>query len=134
MVRKESKYMLGTISEIAKELYKADEKKFPDRFLDCDFSVVDQDCSKIKSVEEIFLASNGPWYGIKQLNTGFDNYNSVDLFADYYGGGCGTYKEIGDWDSENIIKKYIKEIILETLNKGELVSNENTIIICELID
>lgn len=134
MLRKEDKYMLGTIAEVAKELYDVNEKEFTDRFHNCDFSVVNQDYSKIKSVEEIFLASNGPWYGIKQLNTGFDNYNTVDLFADYYGGGCGTYKEIGDWDSENIIKKYIKEIILETLNKGELVSNENTIIICELID
>ena len=137
MLRKENKYMLGTIDEVAKELYKSDEKHFKNRFIDCDFALVDKENFDIEQDDLEFIYTNSTgWYGIKKIDPGFDSrhYNDVDLFADYYGGGCGTYKEIGDWDSESVIKKYIKEIILETLNKGELVSNENTIIICEVID
>ena len=95
MVIKQDKYMLGTIKEIAKELYDLNKKDF----VDCDFALIDnQDIdlnNKDIDLDEIYHNSTG-WYGIKKINTGFDAKanNDWNLFADYYGGGCGVYRFI----------------------------------------
>ena len=134
-MRKEDKYMLGTITEVAKELYKIDEKKFADRFLECDFALVDKEDFDLENddLDTIFINSTG-WYGIKKINTGFDNWlgDKVDLFADYYGGGCGTYELIGDWDNGDKIVNIIKEMIVDVLSFQEGNITKNDIIICEL--
>lgn len=135
MLRKEGKYILGTIDEVAKELYKANEKNFADRFIECDFAVAndfDLDLEK-DDLETICIDSTG-WYGIKKIDTGFDDRheNDVDLFADYYGGGCGTYKLIGDWDDKDLITDIIKEMIIIVLSHQESYITEDTILICEL--
>lgn len=135
MLRKEGKFILGTIDEVAKELYKADEKNFADRFFDCDFAVAnDFDLDlEYDDLETICIDSTG-WYGIKKIDTGFDDRheNDVDLFADYYGGGCGTYKLIGDWDDKDLITDIIKEMIIIVLSHQESYITEDTILICEL--
>lgn len=135
MLRKEGKFILGTIDEVAKELYKANEKNFADRFIECDFAVAndfDLDLEK-DDLETICIDSTG-WYGIKKIDTGFDDRheNDVDLFADYYGGGCGTYKLIGDWDDKDLITDIIKEMIIIVLSHQESYITEDTILICEL--
>ena len=135
MLRKEGKYILGTIDEVAKELYKANEKNFADRFIECDFAVAndfDLDLEK-DDLETICIDSTG-WYGIKKIDTGFDDRheNDVDLFADYYGGGCGTYRLIGDWDDKDLITDIIKEMIIIVLSHQESYITEDTILICEL--
>ena len=134
-MRKEDKYMLGTIAEVAKELYKAGEKKFADRFIECDFALIEKKNFDLENdnLDIIFINSTG-WYGIKKLNTGFnsDLYDNVDLFADYYGGGCGTYRLIGDWDNEDDIVNTIKEMIVTVLSFQEGDITKDDIIICEL--
>ena len=134
-MRKEDKYMLGTIAKVAKELYKAGEKKFADRFLECDFALVEKEDFDLENddLDTIFINSTG-WYGIKKLNTGFDSdlYDNVDLFADYYGGGCGTYRLIGDWDNGDKIVNTIKEMIVAVLSFQEGDITKDDIIICEL--
>lgn len=135
MLRKEGKFILGTIDEVAKELYKANENNFADRFIECDFAVAndfDLDLEK-DDLETICIDSTG-WYGIKKIDTGFDDRheNDVDLFADYYGGGCGTYKLIGDWDDKDLITDIIKEMIIIVLSHQESYITEDTILICEL--
>ena len=135
MLRKEGKYILGTIDEVAKELYKANEKNFADRFIECDFAVAndfDLDLEK-DDLETICIDSTG-WYGIKKIDTGFDDRheNDVDLFADYYGGGCGTYKLIGGWGGKDLITDIIKEMIIIVLSHQESYITEDTILICEL--
>lgn len=134
-MRKEDKHMLGTIAEVVKELYKIDEKKFSDRFIDCDFSIAEKEDFDLENddLETIFKNSTG-WYGIKKLDTGFDSDHNddVDLFADYYGGGCGTYRLIGDWDNEDDIMNTIKEMIVTVLSFQEGDITKDDIIICEI--
>lgn len=136
MLRKEEEYILilGTIEEVAKELYNPDEKEFKNKFKDCDFATVDMDLlNKYEDdLETIYLISTG-WYGIKKIDPGFENsyLDNIDLFADYYGGGCGVYKFIGDWQDDKDIIKTIEGIIVEVLSYQEVI-DKNTILICEL--
>lgn len=135
MLRKENKYMLGTINEVAKELYRADEKIFADRFIDCDFAVVEKEDFDLENdyLKTIYINSTG-WYGIKKIDPGFDSRhcNSADLFADYYGGGCGTYELIGNWEFEDNIVRTIMEMIINVLSYQEGNITKDDIIICEL--
>lgn len=135
MLRKENKYMLGTVAEVARELYKTDDEKiFADRFIECDFAVVEKEDFNLDNddLEIIHINSTG-WYGIKKLDTGFDNeYGGVDLFADYYGGGCGTYKLIGDWLPDEDILMYINKMIIGVLSCQEGTVTGDTVLICEL--
>ena len=86
-----------------------------------------------ESLDVIYENSIG-FYGIKKIDTGFDNdsNDNVDLFADYYGGGCGTYVLLGDWDSKDYIVKNIIGMILDVLSYQEGTIYSNDIIICEL--
>ena len=135
MLRKENKYILGTIDEVAKELYKSDEKKFPDRFIECDFAVAEKEDFDLENddLETIHINSTG-WYGIKKINPGFDSRHddNVDLFADYYGGGCGTYELVGDWEFHDNIVKTIMEMIVNVLSYQEGNITKDYVVICEL--
>ena len=135
MLRKEGKYILGTIDEVAKELYKANEKNFADRFIECDFAVAEKEDFDLENDDLDFIFENATgYYGIKKIDPGFDNgnYDNVDLFADYYGGGCGTYKLIGDWNYKYTIVNNIKEMIIDVLSFQEGFIDGYDIIICEL--
>ena len=135
MLRKESKYMLGTISEVAKELYNVNEKIFADRFIECDFAVAEKEDFDLENDDLDFIFENATgYYGIKKIDPGFDNgnYDNVDLFADYYGGGCGTYRLIVDWNDTDLIIDTIKEMIIVVLSYQEGYITEDTILICEL--
>lgn len=132
---KEGKYLLGTISEIANELYNSEEKIFKNRFRECDFALVDtKDFDFLKESLDVIYENSIGFYGIKMIDTGFDNdsNDNVDLFADYYGGGCGTYVLLGDWDSKDYIVKNIIGMILDVLSYQEGTIYSNDIIICEL--
>lgn len=135
MLRKENKYMLGTIADVAKELYKADTKHFKNRFIDCDFALVDKENFDIEQDDLEFIYTNSTgWYGIKKIDPGFDNrhYDDMDLFADYYGGGCGTYRLIGDWDDSNKIVNVIRDMIIDVLSYQEGNITGDDVIICEI--
>lgn len=135
MLRKEGKFILGTIDEVAKELYKADEKNFADRFFDCDFAVANDFDLDLEhdDLETICIDSTG-WYGIKKIDPGFDSrsYDHVDLFSDYYGGGCGTYELIGNWEFKDNIIRTIMEMIINVLSYQEGNITKDDVIICEL--
>lgn len=132
---KEGKYLLGTISEIANELYNSEEKIFKNRFRECDFALVDtEDFDLLNESLDVIYENSIGFYGIKKIDTGFDNdsNDNVDLFADYYGGGCGTYVLLGDWDSKDYIVKNIIGMIFDVLSYQEGTIYSNDIIICEL--
>lgn len=135
MLRKEGKFILGTIDEVAKELYKADGKNFSDRFIECDFAVAEKEDFDLENddLETIHINSTG-WYGIKKIDPGFDSRHddNVDLFADYYGGGCGTYRLIGNWDDNDKIVNTIKDMIIDVLSYQEGTITGDGIIICEI--
>lgn len=135
MLRKDGKYMLGTIREISTVLYNPEEKIFKDRFRECDFALVEtEDFNLLKEPLDVIYENSIGFYGIKKINPGFDNdnYGNVDLFADYYGGGCGTYKLIGDWKEDWQIGSDIKKMIIEVLSNQEGYINSDDVIICEL--
>ena len=135
MLRKESKFMLGAIDEIAKELYKADANFFKNRIIDCDFALVEKENFNVEQDDLKFIYTNSTgWYGIKKIDPGFDSrhYDDVDLFADYYGGGCGTYRLIGNWDDNDKIVNTIKEMIVEVLSYQEGTITGDDIIICQI--
>lgn len=133
MLRKEGRYILGTIKEVARELYNPNIKDFTERFIDCDFALVyDGDFDLFNDNLESICYNVEGWYGIKRIDTGFDNVDNVDLFADYYGGGCGTYRLMGDWISDTGIVRRITEMIIKVLSYQEGNITEDHIIICDI--
>ena len=130
-MRREDKYILGTAREIAE--YITDESF---RFLryDCpqgnlksyDFAIAEMEDGQ--TLEEIKDSSSG-WYGIKQIETGFD-FCGIELFADYYGGRCGQYATL-DYDyGRNECVTIITEMIMNVLNIQDSC-HEDTLLIAE---
>lgn len=135
-MRIEGNYILGTIKDVAEVLYNSHVKDFSERFRNCDFAIdlpIDTFNFNDEYLKDIYENSTG-WYGIKKINPGFDSRHddNVDLFADYYGGGCGTYRLIGDWDDDDEIIDTIIGMIIETTHHHEGSVSKNTIVICEL--
>lgn len=133
-MRRESKYVLGTPKELAE--YIVDEsfkfknsKAISGDLKPYDFAIADElvDTDKL-TLEEITASSDG-WYGIKQIDTGFDYYG-VELFADYYGGRCGQCGELEFDYNRNECVLIITEMITNVLNVTE-TCHEDTLLIAE---
>ena len=138
MVIKQNNYMLGKIKDIAKELYfpKIKINYYLD-FRECDFTLIDnQDIDlnnkDIDLYEVIITLQVG--MELRNINTEFDAKanNDWNLFADYYGGGCGVYRFIFNNDDTSDIISNIEEMIMETLSYQEGTITRNMIIICEV--
>ena len=98
-----------TVSKLAGYIVDSICKKYITEY---DFTVLDDAEPQISS-----------WYGIKNINTGF-NSSCIELFADYYGGGCGVYNRIDEeMDREERVDIIEKMILL--VMKQE-VCDENT--------
>lgn len=127
--------MLGTIKEVAKELYNPNIKDFTERFIDCAFALVHNEEFDLFNDDLKYICDHAQgWYGIKRIDTGFNNEDNVDLFADYYGGGCGTYRLMGDWISNNGIVRRITEMIIKVFSYQEGNITEDHIIICDTME
>ena len=64
--------------------------------MDCDFTLIDdQDIDLNNKDIDLYEVDHNftGWYGIRNIDTEFDAKanNNWNLFADYYGGGCGVY-------------------------------------------
>ena len=133
-MRRENEYLLGTVREIAE--YIVDESfKFNNPYIingnltPYDFAVADDLCdSNELSLEEIKGSSSG-WYGIKQIEAGFD-YQGIDLIADYYGGRCMICGELELDYSRAECVTIIAEMIMNVLNIQE-TCHEDTLLIAE---
>lgn len=125
-------YILGMPEEIAaylvRDIFKNKHINNSSKFYNCDFAIVDMTNEEIKelTLEEIYINSTG-WYGIKHINTGFDN-SDLDLFADYYGGGCGVYDMIYDGMKKDECVNIVKELIMSTLNIVESCKEDTLLI------
>ena len=89
----ENNLILGIASEIASVLC-ADFKepiscKSAKQFRECDFAPAPETWYSTDTVKEISNRAES-WYGIKTINTDFDN-PALELFVDYYGGCAGYY-------------------------------------------
>ena len=133
-MRREDKYILGTPQELAE--YIVDESfKFNGALIGSyelkpyNFAVADEFIDLNKStLEEINASSNG-WYGIKQIEAGFD-YQGIDLIADYYGGRCMVCSELELDYSRAECVTIIAEMIMNVLNIQE-TCHEDTLLIAE---
>lgn len=130
-MRREDKYILGTAREITEyiidESFRFLRYDYPQGNLKpYDFAIAEMEDGQ--TLEEIKLSSSG-WYGIKQIETGFD-FQGIDLFADYYGGTCGQHGYLDyDYDRGDCVE-IVTEMIINTLSIQENC-DENTILIAE---
>ena len=105
--------------------------------MDCDFTLIDdQDIDLNNKDIDLYEVDHNftGWYGIRNIDTEFDAKanNDWNLFADYYGGGCGVYRFIFNNDDTSDIISNIEEMIMETLSYQEGTITRNMIIICEV--
>lgn len=137
-MRVEGKYMLGTVSEVAEVITEnildggyvsGDAKKL---FRNYSFGILDDKVSETESLEFIFDIPEFGIYGIKSIDTGFDN-GALELFADYYGGGSGFYQSVEYRTDRKECQKVIAELIRKTLSVSQYC-DKNTIIIAEGIN
>lgn len=131
-MRKENECLLGTTIEIAEEITrKYLETGINADFTNIDFAIVDLTTKELKELdlEKIRYSASG-WYGIKRIETGFSN-DDLELFADYYGGGCGVYDTLYDGLNPKESISIVEKMIIKTLSVREFV-RENDILIAEL--
>lgn len=134
-VLRQGKYMLGRIKDIAAEIYHPNEGTV--KIDDIDFKLCDTynfDLTKNIDLKILCNKLECYWYGIKKINTGFDSFynNVINLFADYYGGGCGVYSKLDFGDPINDIISTITKTIINTLSYKEGVITDDMFIVCEI--
>lgn len=134
IMRREGKYVLCTPEELAEYIVDV-SFKFHGALMSnydltpYDFAVADDlyDSNEL-SLEEINGNSSG-WYGIKQIDAGFE-FQGIDLIADYYGGRCMLCGELEFDYSRAECVMVITEMIINVLNIQE-TCHEDTLLIAE---
>lgn len=123
---KEDKYLIGTVAELASELV----NKIIDQhgqvnyatmrnFQNIDFTWADP-FENTESPSKMAWHAEG-WYGIKKIATGFDS-SKLELFADYYGGGSGSYNTICSGMYRSECEEIIRNLIINTMSIESVVS------------
>lgn len=128
-MKREQNILLGTPRGIAKEVLKyvlENTINAESKFINCDFAVACDE--EYETLAERKYNSSG-WYGIKKINTGFDS-DDLDLFADYYGGGCGIYNTLFDGMTPKDCIDIVQKMIIATMNITEYC-DKNSILIAE---
>ena len=143
-MRQSGDYMLGTVMEIAEAISKTAatkdgviDYKTVKCFKNCDFGVPDTSTNiqaLATNLQEAFDDGDFPLYGIKRFDLGFGNPN-LEVFADYYGGGCGQYECIAAGSSiDECIMIVAKMILCEIATDGTNKSYDNdTVIIAKWV-
>ena len=118
----ENNLILGTASEIASVLCSGFTEPISSesasQFKECDFAPAPETWYSTDTVKEICKRA-GSWYGIKTINTDFDN-PALELFVDYYGGCAGYYCAIKTESKQEAIDR-IEVAMLASMN----ANNEN---------
>lgn len=101
-------------------------------FQTCDYGLIDTDGETVFDQEELEFLHSGVcgWYGIKNVNTGFDPFVLV-LIADYYGGSCAELAQIYDGISLDDAVKEITRIVVDSLNVQETGVTEDTLLLVD---
>lgn len=132
-ILRDGQYMLGRIKDVAAEIFHTNNNEI--QFDDIDFALYDEqnlDLSKEIDLTEI-KANDSGWYGIKQIVTGFNEYatETIEVFADYYGAGCGVYHRIDIYNSYEENVSIVKQMMIDTLSYQEGTVTDDMFIICE---
>lgn len=124
----ENRYALMTAAELAEHIVSKLNLKDVDMtlFPDCDFAIAERDCEN-KPIEEVANESRG-WYGIKEVDTGFES-GDLCIVADYYGGGCAHFLSIYDGIGEMLATECIREVIFNTLHQNETVYSTTVLLV-----
>lgn len=116
----ENNLILGTASEIASVLCSGFTEPITSesasQFKECDFAVAPDTWYSTDTVKEICKRA-GSWYGIKTINTDFDN-PALELFVDYYGGCAGYYCAIETESKQEAIDR-IEVAMLASMNAND---------------
>lgn len=135
MIRKEGRYLLGTVREVAHYLISACTDNFDtyweeeNKFKGCDFMVA-YDYNSNETLEDI-VQNNSGWYGIKSIDAGFDSNDTV-LISDYYGGGCVSTGVFIDGEELVSCEDTVVDMITQTLSVSEVYYKEETVLIVDL--
>ena len=128
-MKQNGNYMLGTVMEIAEAISKNAvgrngkiSYKTRKHFKNCDFGVPDTPIEAITDLRIAFDDGDFPLFGIKRFDLDFGNMD-LELFADFYGGGCGQYECIAvesgiDKCTMIIAKMILCEIAMDGTNKS----------------
>ena len=132
-MRKEGDYVLGTPAEIAadvvEKIYMGRHKLIVPEF---DFFDIDEEISSLSLKDQFALKlKDGDYsFGLKDIETGFDNVYGNDLFCDYYGGGCGSHKRLHGLEDKAELEAIMKELICDMLvNYGFLRARVNEVLL-----
>lgn len=121
-MKKEDNFMICTVAELAKYLAKSIKENtvhYP-AIQECDFCTIDIE-DYPESLKEFRRNPHNceSWYGIKNINTGFDD-SALTLVADYYGGGCFAVTQIDTRPFETHhsfqVAETIKKLLVDTLS------------------
>ena len=129
----ENNFILGTASEIASVLC-VDFKepiscKSAKQFKECDFAPAPETWYSTDTVKEISNRAES-WYGIKTINTDFDN-PALELFVDYYGGCAGYYCAI-ETESKKEATDRIEVAMLASMNANDEGVTGDTLFVGEM--
>lgn len=128
MIVQDNKYIC-TVKEFAETIARRILKDKPGEteFTPVNFSVLSGGYDG-KTEPEVVASGAEGWYGIRRVETGFDD-EELTLCANYYGGGCPHFGYLYEGCSEEEIVNTVYLIIANTLRDGE---NEDART-CELI-
>ena len=130
-MKKEGKYLYGSIDEIAEMILKDASMGWNNiKFNDFDFMIADVDMEENETIREFIDAIDGAWYGIKYVNAGFDS-DSLTLVGDRYDGGGFESMDLWQEPIENN-KQDLIELIINVLAYEQTVDS-NTRIIAEIL-
>lgn len=120
-----------TVSELAKFLAEHIEVKDGrlTSFPHCDFCIIDEDETEVPAKDLKYIYDDACfWYGIKDIDAGFDSCCMV-IMADYYTGGCAAIAQIWD-DGLNLdIAEDIQSVLLDTLTTQEFADSETPLLV-----
>lgn len=124
---------LGTVRELAEYLatnISADDIRMK-RFNSVDFSILDEIYTdeELEDLEFIASGANG-WYGIHEVDCGFDSTDMV-LVSDYYGGGSPQLASIWEEDTTDGLAKTIEMLIIGCLEPSNFGVRYDTRLIIE---
>ena len=129
----EDNIILGTASEIASVL--CDDLKGPvscksaKQFKECDFAPAPDTWYSTDTIKQIRDRAES-WYGIKTINTDFDN-PALELFVDYYGGCAGYYCALETETKKEAVER-IEIVMLASMNANGESATEDTLLVGEM--
>lgn len=95
------------------------------QFNTVNFSLTDYDSTSVSryTPEELASGAEG-WYGIRRIDTGFDDPDLM-LCVDYYGGGFASFVHLFDGLTGGEMKEKIQKAMVRTLAMGEGLSADD---------